>query len=326
MDQPLLSVVISTHNSETVLGDCLKSVKTLSPEIIIVDNESTDDTGKIAQKFTPKILSHHNNPLALNQAKNYGFDHASGVWILSLDPDERLSKKLAQEIKSVLASYLPRRQAGKLKVYPVAKLYGAKSSPAAYQMPRQNIIFGKWIKHGLWYPDEQIRLFQKGQARFPAQHNHEKLEVAGAIGSLTHHLIHYNYTSVTQYLDKINHMYSDNEAQNLVAQGKKVAWYDAIRLPLTDFLNNFFAREGYKDGLHGLVLSLMQAFYTFVVFAKVWEKQQFAPYNHPRFLEQVSIEFKTKLKEYTYWYHQKIGIAPKVTSIKSTLKKLLSRF
>lgn len=311
MKKPLLSVVISTHNSEAVLKDCLQSIKALASEILIVDNESEDSTQKIALKFTASIFPHPNNPLALNQAKNYGFDRAKSVWVLNLDPDERVSPELARDIRQAIQTTI---------------------GPVAYQMPRQNIIFGQWIKHGLWYPDEQIRLFQKGKAKFPAKHNHEKLDVHGSIGNLQGHLIHYNYTSVTQYLDKINHMYSDNEAQNFVALGKKVAWYDAIRLPMTDFLNNFFAREGYKDGLHGLVLSLLQAFYTFVVFAKVWEKQGFEAYNssefqrsynHPKFLEQVSVEFKEKLKEYTYWYYQKVGIVGQVKSLKSTIKKLL---
>ena len=189
-----LSLVVSTYNSQEVLIDCLRSVKSLASEIIIIDNGSSDDTVKIAKTFTKKIFSHKNNPLMLNQAKNYGFTKAQSKWILNLDPDERLSPTLLNQIKKAIK----------------------KENHEAYQFPRKNIIFGKWIKHGLWYPDEQIRLFQKNQAKFPLKHNHEKIQVNGSLGSLSGHLIHYNYTSVTQYIDKINHAYSDAEAQALI--------------------------------------------------------------------------------------------------------------
>lgn len=290
MSQVKLSAVISTHNSETLIEDCLKSAEKVADEIIIVDNESTDKTVKIAKRYTKIIHPHKNNPLVLNQAKNYGFTKAKGEWIISLDPDERISPKLATEIKKILKEHSSKRQ------HP------------AYQMPRKNIIFGRWIKHGLWYPDEQIRLFRRGQARFLEKHNHEKLKVKGRIGSLKGHLIHYNYTGVTQYIDKINHLYSDNEAKTAIESGKIVKWYDAIRMPLSDFLANFFAREAYKDGLHGLVLSLMQAFYTFVVFAKIWEQQGFKKYQSDQFLTEAKTEFMSKMQEFNYWYQQKQGL------------------
>ena len=296
-----LSVVISAHNSEELIADCLKSVKNLADEIIVVDNESTDKTVKISKRYTKIIHTHKNNPLVLNQAKNYGFTKAKGEWIISLDPDERISPKLATEIKKIL------------------KETPSKRPHPAYQMPRKNIIFGQWIKHGLWYPDEQIRLFRRGQARFPQKHNHEKLKVQGRIGSLKGHLIHYNYTGVTQYVDKINHLYSDNEAKTAIESGKIVKWYDAIRMPLSDFLTNFFAREAYKDGLHGLVLSLMQAFYTFVVFAKIWERQGFKKYQSDQFLSEAKTEFMSKMQEFNYWYQQKQGLTS------SPSKKFLPR-
>ncbi len=280
-----LSVVISAYNNQNVIEDCLKSVAKLADEIIVIDNESQDETPKIAKKYTAKVFSHINNPLILNQAKNFGFTKATGDWVLSLDPDERVSPKLAAEIK-------PAIQEDSLKHI------------SAYQFPRKNIIFGQWIKHGLWYPDTQIRLFRRGKGKFAEKHNHEKLQVSGTIGNLTGHIIHYNYTSVTQYLDKINHLYSDNEVQNFISSGKKVAWYDAIRMPIADFLTNFFARKAYKDGLHGLTLSILQAFYTFVVFAKIWEQQGFEPYNQSNFLSQTVNELKAKTKEFNYWYWQ----------------------
>lgn len=274
-----LSVVIAARNEAIEITDCLKSVEKLADEIILVDNESTDDTAKVAHNFGAKVYTHKNDPLHLNLNKNFGFTKAKGDWILSLDADERISPELAKEIKKA-------------------------TSYVAYQMPRQNIIFGQWIKHGLWYPDYQIRLFKKDKAKFPGIHNHEKLAVSGAVGTLAGHLIHYNYRTVSQYIKKINDVYSDNEVETFLNSGKTVGWYDAIRMPFSDFLTNFFARQGYKDGLHGLVLSLLQAFYTFVVFAKIWERQNFPAYNSDQFLSQVTREFKSKTQEYNYWYNR----------------------
>ena len=281
-----LSVVITSHNNASLIEDCLKSVHDIADEIIVVDNESTDNTVKMLKTHTKKTYSHQNTPSALNQAKNYGFTKAKSDWILSLDPDERLSPELAKEISSIINYQL------------------SIINYSAYQFPRKNIIFGKWIEHGLWYPDQQIRLFKNGQGKFAEKHNHEKLQVQGEVRELSGHLIHYNYTSVTQYVDKINHMYSGNEATEFIRSGKKALWYDAIRMPASDFLTNFFAREAYKDGLHGLVLSIMQAFYTFVVFAKIWERQGFTEYNHQKFLSESLHEINQKQQESRYWHQQ----------------------
>jgi len=284
-----LSVVIAARNEAAEITDCLKSVEKLADEIILVDNESTDDTAKMAHKLGAKVYSHKNDPLHLNLSKNFGFGKATGDWILSLDADERVSPELAEEIRQIIKGVALRSQSHPLR---------------GYKFPRKNIIFGQWIQHGLWYPDEQIRLFQKNRAKFPGVHNHEKLQVDDDIGQLSGHLIHYNYRSVSQYIKKINDVYSDNEVENSLNAGKTVTWPDAIRMPISDFLTNFFARQGYKDGLHGLVLALLQAFYTFVVFAKIWEKQNFPAYNSDQFLSQVTREFKSKTQEYNYWYNR----------------------
>ncbi len=263
-----------------MIEDCLKSVNWAN-EIILVDNESSDNTGTIAKKFTDKIFTHKNDPINLNDSKNFGFTKASGDWILSIDADERISPELHKEI--------------------IQRLMGAPDYVDGYLIPRKNIIFGKWIKHGLWYPDHQLRLFRKGKGKFPSKHNHELLEVKGQTLELKQHIVHLNYTSVDQYLNKIAYYYSDNEAEQYLNSGKKLQWYDAIRMPASDFLLNFFARSGYKDGLHGLALSLLQSFYMFIVFAKVWEKQGFWEYNSKEFLEDTKKEFISKGKELRYW-------------------------
>ncbi|OGD92746.1 hypothetical protein A2697_01115 [Candidatus Curtissbacteria bacterium RIFCSPHIGHO2_01_FULL_41_44] len=247
-----LSVVISAYNEEKMIEDCLSSVKDLADEIIFVDNSSTDKTPQIAKKYTDKIFTRVNDPVMLNRNKNYGFSKAAGDWILSLDADERLTPELSAEIRK------------KIDV----------NQYSGYEISRKNIIFGKWIKHSIWWPDYNLRLFKKGKGKFPEKHVHEKIKVDGEVGKLENSMIHYNYQTVSQFINKLNKTYTESETENFLKSGKSINWYDAIRWPTSDFVKTFFAECGYKDGLHGLVLSLFQAFYALVFFAKVWERKE----------------------------------------------------
>jgi len=273
-----LSVVISAFNEEEKIKDCLESVKDLATEIVFVDNLSLDKTREIARRYTDKILTRKNN-LMLNVNKNYGFSKATGDWILSLDADERVTPELAQEIKDKVQS----------------------SAVNGYWIPRKNIIFGKWIQHSIWWPDYQLRLFRKGKGRFPEKHVHEYLRVEGKTEKLQNPLEHLNYSTISQFIYKMDKIYTESEVEKIIASGKILTWIDAIRFPVNDFLKTFFAQKGYKDGLHGLVLSTLQAMYAEVVFAKVWERQGFREENSTHFLKDIYKECKKIIQEFHYW-------------------------
>jgi glycosyltransferase involved in cell wall biosynthesis len=274
-----LSAVITTFNSADFIEDCIKSVA-FADEIVVVDNGSKDKTLEIAKKYHVKIYPHQNNPDCLNESKNYGFGQAKGDWILSLDSDERVDPELAAEIKAIISQ--------------------AEITADGFLIPRKNIIFGKWIRHGLWYPDHQLRLFKKGAGKFPGHHNHELLVVNGPVKYVKNHITHLNYQSVSQYIQKIDKQYSNNEVDTFLAKGNQIHAYDALRFPFQDFLTNYFAREAYKDGLHGLVLSLLQAFYMFIVFCKIWERQQFKPMAIG--LPETQSELRHFSKQLKYWF------------------------
>jgi hypothetical protein len=106
---------------------------------------------------------------------------------------------------------------------------------------------------------------------------------------------------VSQYINKLNGIYTENEAMKFIESGKTIMWADALRFPLNDFLKTFFLQKGYRDGLHGLVLSMLQAFYMEIVFAKIWEKQGFTKYDNKYFLSDVLKEIKKLSKEWNYW-------------------------
>ncbi len=272
-----LSVVISAFNEEKNITDCLESVR-WADEIILVDNTSTDKTVEMAGKYGAKIYNQPNK-LMLNINKNFGFEKASGDWILNLDADERVSPELAREIDETIKQW--------------------DDETTGYWISRKNILFGKWIQHSLWWPDEQLRLFKKGKGKFAEQQVHEYLETEGKTGHLQNPITHYNYSSVSQFLNKMDRIYSENEAESFIKSGKKIVWSDAVKWPVGDFLKTYFLQEGYKDGLHGLVLSVLQAFYTEVLFAKVWEKQGFREENIDK--EEIINTLKDSQKEVNYW-------------------------
>lgn len=291
-----LSVVISAYNAQDKIEDALKSVQ-FADEIILVNNSSIDKTEDIAKKYTSRIFTRPNNPM-LNVNKNFGFSKASGEWILLLDDDERITPELEREVEEVLKEN--------------------STSINGYFIPRKNIIFGKWIEHTGWYPDPQLRLFRREKGRFEEKHVHEMVKVNGEVATLAQPMLHYNYQTVSQFLHKMSNIYVPNEAEVLVSQGYKANFSDAIKFPLKEFLARFFAQEGYKDGFHGLMLSLLMAFYHLCVFAYVWEEQGFSDIKQGNILEESKKQMKSAGKEISFWLRNE-----KIKNTKNPAKKIL---
>lgn len=275
-----LSVVISAFNEEDKIRDCLESIHQSADEIIFIDNSSTDKTAQIAKEYTSKIFARPNNPM-LNVNKNFGFSKASGDWILSLDADERVTPELAEEIGKVISDSSIRQRLAQ----------NDSKAVNGFWIPRKNIIFGKWMRHTGWYPDYQLRLFKEGKGKFPERHVHEMINVEGKTEKLIGHLEHLNYDNISQFLNKLTYIYTPNEAQNLLRNNYQFNYLDSIRMPAKEFINRFFAQQGYKDGLHGLVLSLLMAFYHLIVFVTIWEKKNFAPTDK---ISLISLQNETK--------------------------------
>lgn len=291
----MLSVVVSVFNGEKTLDECLKSAS-WAQEIIVVNNSSTDKTLEIAKKYTDKIFTRFNNPM-LNINKNFGFSKATGEWILCLDADEKIAPELQGEIKEKIGN-----------------------STNGYWIPRKNIIFGKWIEHAGWYPDLQLRLFKRGRGKFPEEHVHEMIKVEGEVGRLDGHILHYNYDSISQFLQKLGTIYGPNEAEQLIKKGYSFDWRDAIRFPVKEFLSRFFAREGYKDGFHGLMLSFLMAFYHLIVFSYIWEKHKFKQINDESMLAETEKEIAQGSKDLSFWFSKE-----KIKLIKNPLKQIFHK-
>lgn len=294
-----LSIVISTYNRADSLERTLASLGSLAHEIVVIDNESTDDTGKVAEKFGAHVYRRPNN-LMLNVNKNFGIARATGDWILYLDDDEVVTEELSREIKTVIRN---------------SNLVTRSSDVVGYWIARKNIIFGRWIEHGIWWPDQQLRLFRKTHGKYPEKHVHEYIEVDGPTQTLSQPYIHYNYDSISQYLWKMQSIYTESEVNKHVSLGYRLDWKDTVRFPVSDFVKLYFAQGGYKDGLHGLVLALLQAFYSFIVFVKLWERDAYKPIGIN--MSQIESEYKKSRKEIRYWV-----LTTHIDRAKHPLKKL----
>ncbi len=275
-----LSAVVTVFNEEKNIERCLRSLK-FADEIVVVDNSSADKTLFLAKKFTNKIYSQKNDPNLIDIQKNFGFKKASGDFILSVDGDEEVSGELESEIKKLLKK--------------------APKNINGYLIPRKNFIFGKWIENTGWYPDFQLRLFKKDKAFFTQKHVHEQITLEGKSLKLKGHILHHNYDTVSQFIQKTVN-YAENEAEKLLEDGYNFSYFDSLRFPMKEFLSRFFLRKGYKDGLHGLILSLLMAFYHLLIFAYVWEKKGFPQYNSSNFLREAETEFKKAGKETLFWF------------------------
>lgn len=273
-----ISVVINTLNEEKNIERAITSVKDLADEIIVVDMESEDKTREIAKKLGAKIFTHKKVGY-VEPARNFAIGKASNPWVLILDADEEVTPALISHIKKVI-----------------------KEPKADYfRIPRKNIIFGKWIKHARWWPDMNIRLFRKGFVSWNevihsvpitqgvGENIEEKEEFA---------IIHHNYDSVEDYIVRMNG-YTTHHAKIKIEEGYNFSWKDTVTKPTAEFLSRYFYGQGYKDGLHGLSLSFLQAFSELVVYLKIWQSKKFEKKDLT--LSETTTLFQEQEKELHYW-------------------------
>jgi len=278
-----ISVVINTLNEAEKLPKAVGSVKGLADEIVVVDMESDDGTIEVAKKLGAKVYTHKRIGY-VEPARNFGIAKTKGEWILVLDLDEELSngllKKLKAEVKNPKADY--------------------------YSIPRKNIIFGKWIKHSRWWPDYKIRFFKKGFVSWNETiHSVPMTQGKGLDLPPKEELaiIHQNYQTIEQYLERMNR-YSSIQAEELMKNGYVFAWRDLLSKPLNEFLSRYFAGEGYKDGVHGLALALLQGFSETVLYLKIWQKQGFKEQEIRN--KEIRNLLGESLKDIKWWIKRKL--------------------
>jgi glycosyltransferase involved in cell wall biosynthesis len=247
---PKVSVTIITLNEAADIGDALESVA-WADERIVVDSMSTDGTVAIARRHTDRVIVRE-WPGYVEQ-KNYAAALAAHDWILSLDADERVTPELAHEIMSVLRDTPPH---------------------GGYRMPRVTFHLGRWIRTTDWYPDYQLRLYDRRAAAWAGRYVHESVTVSrGTVGRLHGELEHFAYRDIADHMETINR-YTTYAARQMQEAGQRAGRLRLAGHPPLAFLRNYMLKGGIKDGVPGFIVSAMNAYYVFLKFAKLAELQR----------------------------------------------------
>jgi glycosyltransferase involved in cell wall biosynthesis len=247
-----ISIALLAFNESANLRRTLASVA-WADELILVDSGSTDDTVAIAREFNAKVF--------VEPWKGYGpqmnsaIDKCSSEWVFSLDADEVLTPELQSEIQALLRVNPPYQ---------------------AYWVPRRNQIFGRWMRHGGQYPDYKLRLFRRGTARLPEDTEpHATPKWTGEKGKLRGDLLHYQYPTVSLYVEHMNR-YSSASVPLVLRKGRNcrnLGEFLGMTLvnPVLTFLKNYIVRGGFLDGREGLLFHLYHSAYVSWKYAKAWE-------------------------------------------------------
>lgn len=249
MNEKMLSVIVITKNSDSLLDKCLKSISEISDEIIIVDSYSSDKTIDIAQRYKSKII--YSSEVDLGKKRLISLNNATSRWILALDYDEIVSRKLREEISSVI--------------------YKSPSNISGYVIPFQNHFLGKPIKYG-GENYKIMRLFRRDSVTIQNSLLHEKFEIKGNIAELNNKINHYSYQSLVQMIAKFTN-YAWRGAHQKKKSNEKVTLNKLILYPLHMFWSRFYEDKGYKDGIFRIPLDLGFAYmefltYFFMIFLK----------------------------------------------------------
>ncbi|MCI0469080.1 MAG: glycosyltransferase family 2 protein [Nitrospirae bacterium] len=242
-----ISVVIITKNEERNIEDALASASGFD-EIVVVDSFSDDKTVEICRKYTDRIFFHEWQGYA--RQKQTAVNYAKNDWTLILDADERITPNLKSEIIAALDS---------------------RAGYAGFYLPRKNYFLGRWIRHSGWWPDYTLRLFRKELSYIEQREVHEKVIVKGMVGFLKEPIEHHSYRTLSEYITKMENYTAMSAVE--INKRKRYPLISMIFSPPFVFIKMFFIRQGFMDGVRGLILSLFYSFYTFLKYAKAWEKR-----------------------------------------------------
>jgi len=247
-----LSAIVITKNSANKLADCLESLK-FADEILVIDSGSTDKTLEIASKFNARIIS-SSEKAGYSLKRNIGAEESKGEWLFYVDSDERVSSDLQKEIMSRLTI-------NDLRF-------------TSFRIYRQNIILGKWLKHGGWWPDPVHRLIKKSALKEWRGKLHEYPVVDGEVGLIKEPLTHYSKDSISEMVQN-SRLFAPIEAElKLTAGHPPVKIYHFILAMWREFWQKGILKAGWLDGYVGIIEIFYQMFHQTLVYSTLWEKQR----------------------------------------------------
>lgn len=240
-----ISATIITLNEEENIGACLESLDFVH-EIIVLDSGSTDRTPDICRNH-PRVRFFQQEWLGFGRQKNKAAGLATHDWIFNIDADERVTPELKA---SILSADFARF--------------------AGFRVSRENYFGNRWIRRCGWYPDYNIRLYDRRQAAFSDRSVHETIACRGAVGTLAGNLRHFTYSGIADYIVRMDR-YSTLAAEELVRKGRCPGICSLLLRPAWTFIRMYLLKGGVLEGYTGLLLSLLYAQYTFLKYAKARE-------------------------------------------------------
>lgn len=248
-----ISACIISFNEEKNIRRAIESVL-WADEILIVDSESTDGTREIANRFGANIITE--KWLGFSKQKQLAADSAAHDWILSLDADEEISSELRDEILA-------------LKEFP------ENSVADGYRIPRLSFYMNRAIRHGGWYPDWQLRFFNRTRGKWKDMVIHESIEMADAtrISKLKNNILHYSIDDAAHHSRIITERYAPLAAQQMFARGRKTSKLRIYTAGLIAFIQTYFLKLGFLDGLPGFCIARFAAQHAFLKHLLLWEMQ-----------------------------------------------------
>lgn len=239
-----LSVTVITLNESRNIEACLASVA-WADEVLVVDSGSTDDTVARARAAGARVIEREWPGYAAQ--KNWAAGAVTSDWVLSVDADERVSPALADEIRAILRD---------------------APTAAGYRVPRVTWHLGRWMRTTDWYPDYQLRLYDRRRARWKTSRVHESVAADGDVRLLRHELQHYAYRDISHHHQTMDR-YTTLAAEEMFERGRRAGVTDLVLHPPAAFLRNYVLRRGCLDGTVGFIVSVMNAYYVFLKFAKL---------------------------------------------------------
>lgn len=249
----LVTAIILVKNGIKLINECIKSLS-FCDEILVIDDNSTDDTIKILNGLATKKIKIIPHDLSNNfsQARNFGLQKAKNEWVLFVDSDEVISDALAYEISNV--------------VHTAGQDMGNFNG---FYIKRQDIMWGKMLKHGETGNIRLLRLARKNTGKWVGM-VHEEWKINGKVGMLMNPIIHYPHPTIADFLKKIN-FYSTLRADELYLKKVKTNMLSLILYPSSKLIINFIFRKGFLDGIPGLIHAIIMSFHSFLVRGKLWQ-------------------------------------------------------
>ena len=244
-----LTATVITFNEEDNIRDCLESLSWV-PNIVVLDSGSTDRTVEIALEYTEHV--HVTDWPGHVEQKNRAISFSPTNWIISLDADERVSDELREEILD------------HLKTEP--KVPG-------FSMPRLTWHLGQWIRHGGWYPDRKIRIFDRRKAHWAGFNPHDRISIEGTPIKLKGNLLHYSFKNLHHHLEGMDFFTNISGKEMEIRRERSPLLGMTVRAPWR-FFRMLVLQKGYKDGFAGFILAGLGMIYVFLKYASLWERRQ----------------------------------------------------